>query len=377
MKSVILSTCIAVSIVQAGCNISTVSEIERCSIVNLIEHADAADTGDFDEIFSTVWAISPEVTDSTLLSYANIAGLDDGKLYLHQRDDMMIFDTADGHCISSFNRSGQGPGEYVRAWNAWKTIGEQGWTVYDLHNNRILTYDIYGTKRSTYPLKENYSRILPSGKSWYGVGEILGIIPEENNRDIEFYQFSTSWTLTDSIRSSFEPMLLDGGRINIPMPTYPGYNDNFYCLANDTLFDVSSSHGVKPVIAFNTGDASMPIVDTYEEYGSNMESGRYIDLFRAVSNGNHVITLYRFKNRLLSQIYHLPDGKLLYSRSVADVDDASQFGFPLSFNGIKTYGFVIDFIDRDGFIMYVSPDNMSDATGDEDSNPAFVKVKAK
>ena len=73
-------------------------ECERM-LIDLRSNINIPDMGDLDSVFVIEDMIEPELTDSTMLKYAEVRGCRDNDLYIQEGNRLMIFDAADGRCL--------------------------------------------------------------------------------------------------------------------------------------------------------------------------------------------------------------------------------------------------------------------------------------
>lgn len=365
--------CLGLVLTLSACSsTSSTRDDGRFVTIDVARYADAPDTGDIDDIFEFVWTVNPEVTDSTLMKYPRLVGESDDYVYVRDYNNMMVFDKVRGHCVSTFDKSGQGPGEYVTTWYGWKTPGKEGWTVLDNRNERVLEYDMWGHHLATVDVPGT-GCIIPGKDIWFSVPNVF--MTENDGKDIVIHTSSLQWQVTDSIPTGLKPFFLDGGRIHIPMEYYPGLDNDMYCFdRNDTIYSVSSQ-GIEPVVALNLGDMGLPRSESNKERSINQQSGKYLEVFRAVTNGRHLMVTTGYRRKIRFQIYSLLDGSLIYS--IATPENPTIAGFPVTIDGIETFAIMDNLISPDGFYLFVHPDAMIEATGNEDANPAFARVKIK
>ncbi len=142
--------------------------------------------------------------------------------------------------------------------------------------------------------------------------------------------------------------------------------------SNDTLYTVNGKE-FERAIAFNTGDRRAPRFQKWEEYYNQRTN--YLLIFSAIANAKHVLVSYSLDGKEYSQIYRRSDGQLLFSRSSDYNGQNPDRGYPVMIDGKETLGFPQDYADDDYFYLMVDAGKMAEVTGDEDCNPAFVKIK--
>jgi len=149
---------------MAGVVAAACSRTDGHSVVLGIDLRENRQTGVADSIFEVVGVLHPALTDSTMLEWGEVVGVDGDRLYINDRN-MMLFDMTDNSSIASFSHKGEGPEEYLAAWYVWKTVGGDGWTVTDLRRDRILGYDDKGDFLSATG-NDSIGFIAPLGDGW-------------------------------------------------------------------------------------------------------------------------------------------------------------------------------------------------------------------
>lgn len=216
---------------------------------------------------------------------------------------------------------------------------------------------------------DSISELLPNGNGWVGMNKWMA----GNNDDIEIilYQYDTDLNFIGEIATGIDYYLLENGSIHIPM-SLTCVNGKPYFQDNDTLYTVNGKE-FERAIAFNTGDRRAPRFQKWEEYYNQRTN--YLLIFSAIANAKHVLVSYSLDGKEYSQIYRRSDGQLLFSRSSDYNGQNPDRGYPVMIDGKETLGFPQDYADDDYFYLMVDAGKMAEVTGDEDCNPAFVKIK--
>lgn len=355
-----------VTLLAAGCgNKSADNDI---TTLDIIGHIDVADTDNAEDIFETVWSFQPAITDSTLLDSPWMAGVDDNRVYLYENNKenrMMVFDATDGKCISSFDNTGQGPEEYTSMWKAWKTVNADGWTVLDVRTKRLLVYSIDGKFERSIS-NDSIDEMLPCGDGWVALNSFL------RSKDLKLYQYTADWTPVGTIDTGIEHYVLNNGSFSTPFRTYV-CGDRPYICADDTLYSVVGDR-VEPAVILNTGKLHMPRFATSQE--KRVEREKYINIFFSHVNDRHAIVGFRYSDTAYYQVYRLADGEMIFSKSFSTSHEGA-YGFPLKVDGYEVIGIPGDYTGKDDFYFNIRSEEMGIVTGNDDCNPAIVKVRIK
>ncbi|MBD5308561.1 MAG: hypothetical protein HDS15_04715 [Bacteroides sp.] len=331
------------------------------TVIDLGANLGAENTEDISEVFEIADVLCPAVTDSTMLRWPEVGGYDGKNLYLHAEEVMMVFDMSNGDCLYSFNKKGNGPGEYIAPWTAWRTPGSDGWTIRDYRTHRIMSYTADGTFLGAFE-NDTISELMPNGDGWIATNTV-GV-----NKEIVFYLYDQSWQLKDSINSGLTFYMVDDGQVYLPMDISVS-DDRSFMRDRDTIYSVVDSKLV-PEVAISAPNMTKR-VSTFEEEREQRKSRLYI--YRAVVNPSYVMVGFTNDGKDYVQIYSRPDGKLVYSRR----SDNENPGLPVTINGKETYGVPVSVAYDSGFFVFVTAERMGELTGDEDSNPAIVRIRMK
>lgn len=334
--------------------------------VDLYANIKSDDTNNSDEVFEIVSILQPELTDSTLLSFPKIAGTDGDKIYMYQQNTLLSFDMSDNKCLSSFSRKGQGPGEYDEIWSARFRTENREWTVYDYNADKIYIYTENGEFKSLIE-NDSISHLYSCGDGWAALNR------SARDEYIGFDFFTSDWKAKGVLNTGKKYQTMDNGRSTL-VPVVLSDGNTPCLLYGDTLYAISAEH-MNPMLAINTGELKKPDFATSEEEDAQRDN--YI-WYRTVVNGKSALVYSMYDKNAYFQVYSRADGQLLYSQSFdMKSGNMSDAGFILSINGNSVPAIPLDYTDNDNFYMLVNGEAMSVINGDDESNPAILKVKIK
>ncbi|MDE7471820.1 MAG: 6-bladed beta-propeller [Paramuribaculum sp.] len=292
---------LGIGALTAGCS-SVGDGSAEVPVIDLKANFACPDTGDPNGLFEVVAALCPAVTDSTLLSHPQIAGVDGNMIYLHDpQGGLMVFDMMENRCVSSFNHEGEGPGEYIYIGDAWKSPESDGWTVFDLSGKKIFGYTYDG--KFKYEIQnDSISSLYPCGDGWLAANSGL-----TNNYQVYWF-YSADWAKKGRLDTGLRYKRNDYSGI---VPTRVVCDARTYLVENDTVYDFSEEM-LKSVLAFESGN---------EYKGPDIvEADKKNRMFyKPVFSSNYaMVTSVVQDEKLCSfQIYRLSDGKLLFSTTMS------------------------------------------------------------
>lgn len=352
---------LGIGALTAGCS-SVENGSAEIPVIDLKANFACPDTGDSNELFEVMATLCPAVTDSTLLSYPEIAGFDGNMIYLNDpKGGLMVFDMIENRCVASFSHEGEGPGEYNYIGNAWKSHESDDWTVFDLSGKKIFGYTYDG--RFKYEIQnDSISDLYPCGDGWLGANSGL-------RNDYQVYWFySKDWEYKGRLDTGLKYKKNDHSCI---VPTTVVCDSRTYLIENDTVYDFSE-HTLKSVLAFKSGN-------DYSDTGKEDLRNKNNMFFKPVFSSNYamVTSVVAEEERCSFQVYRLEDGKLVFSATMPLDKKREAIGFPITLNGKPTLGFPMEYATGENFYLLVTSENMAEINGDENSNPAIVKIRIK
>lgn len=336
--------------------------------IDIATHLNCGAKGDAAGLFETLAVVSPSVTDSTMLGFPEIAGVSGGSIYLRDADRLAIFDMTTGRCLSSFDRSGEGPDDYTGVWSAWKDPSGSGWTVYDLNGKKIHQYTAAGTPSGAAIAMDSLGGIMPCGAGWMGINRAAV------GRDKVFHFYSPDWAYMSSTDSRMPFEASDGGR-SFVVPRLTMRGDMPYLHERDTLYAITQGRALEPVLAIGTGRYGKPEIKTGDDEEADGDNRL---LYFLTATDRHALIYYVFDGQATFQVYRIADGDMIFSHTVAfDSAEANEIGFPLSVDGSAVSAIPLDYSDGDSFYFLVSGDSMAALTGDAEANPAVVRARLR
>ncbi|MCI9606798.1 MAG: 6-bladed beta-propeller [Muribaculaceae bacterium] len=334
---------------------SACSESKKDIVVIPLERdLDAAATGN---AVATL-ACAPEFTDSTMLKSVNLVGVKDNRYYVNSKN-LMIFDK-DGRCITSFNKVGNGPGEYTNPKALWMNPSTGGWMV-NTWPDVVNTYTADGNFIGSDSILST-SGLTPLRDGWIATNNCL------SGGEIAIYYLDRDFNLTDSVLTGRNHKVIEipGGR----MATHPNISvcgDNAYIEQSDTLYNISyPDKGLVPMAFIDLGSHKMPAdMNPMDDY----DRDAYITYFSTVC-GNQLLLYYRGSDQLSVLVYDLTDGYLI-SCLRSDPD----FTIPFVVDGKTVKLSPTNKSDGKNFWFTATEDVMAEFFGTEDVNPALFSVK--
>lgn len=346
-------------------------------VLDIVGNMDADNTDNFDEIADVNMMFHPELTDSTQIGGFSIRGIIDNRFYVFY-DRMMTF-APDGKCISSFSRSGGGPGEYQFPWVKWGVPYNGNWMVVDYKaidgkaRSLIFNYTYDGKYLGTDTVNTVFGRgtFVPYKKE----GWMNAYAEVDKNFIIEKYD--TEWNRTDTILTPFVFRFIDSVKnpryrtaVNPYMPTSPNICTFQY---RDTVYEPDfAASKLTPKIALNLGEYRAP-----ENYCSLDSTGDYIDP-RVYMTQRHALVTYNHNDECVVQFYDRSNGELVASfRTPYDPKERAYRGVMMKCAGEEIKLRPLDYTTDDTFFFNADSETMSEITGDMEANPAMYSVKLK
>lgn len=342
----ILSIAIAAATVAASCSGPTTSVSPEVVRIDLRGNINIPDMGDLDSFIVIEDMIEPEFTDSTMLKYAEVRGCRGNDLYIQEGNRLMIFDASDGRCLSSFDHSGEGPGEYLMLYKAWMSPSTGNWVGSDLPRDKMVSYRPDGTPAGELRVK-SLSGVATGGDQCLALTESGGHIAVKC--------YDSGLNLLDSISTSIKP---DEYRAQYLFPV----NGHCGMIQRDTLFIVDSdAKTIMPVIALNLGD----ITPSQEPKPGRLH-------YDTMIAGNKLIIGYYYNGRNAFQIYDVNNGSLLYSRTF-DSETTPAMELNAGDRRIKA---IPNAATADHIYLTLVPDD-DDSDDDGDRNPMLIRCRMK
>lgn len=324
--------------------------------INLAANVGCADKGSLNDFFDVTAVVQPEFTDSSMIQYPGVMGVFDDRIYVQDNNRLMTFSIADGRCLSSFDKTGNGPGEYLTLYYCYPAPDNGDWIAFDMRGHKIIRYTINGQHLATVPA--NIENFCPNGNGWAGPENVA------DGANQVVYLYNDKLELTDSITTLIP-------RHYLVSNLFEPYLGCASLVADDTLYCVSDDNRFLPSMAFNLGEYAPPIYTENELDRMFEEMKRYIRYNFHGVEGLACIA-YKFDNKLTMQLYDSSNGSLLYSESCDVSSGYSSAGFKLDVNG-ETVLVAPNGIATDDSLFFMSNPN----EGDEDVNPTIYRLTAK
>lgn len=306
--------------------------------------------------------LKPEVTDSSLIKSPNLRGIHDGVYYI-AGDRLMTF-RADGKLVSSFTRNGNGPGEWGNAYNVATQLVNPATGNWD-----VLLYD---GKKTTYTIDGRFvgtdSVGRPSAINSFRNGFIAANQAMPDTVIVLSY-LDSNMKATDSLNTGYRHRVYEfPGGMSSWNPTLKSTGKNAYFISwSDTVYNVSSPAKRLEAIGFiDINGLGIP-----ESVSPSDPKKDYLRFLSYITD-NALMLFAGWDEKIHLRVYYLATGRLLAAYSCPTADFR---GIPFEIDG-KTINLMPSaFTTADAFYFYATDSEMTEFTGNEDSNPAFFEVK--
>lgn len=350
-----LSASLAVTACSTGAS-------ESIPVIDLAAAIDDPDTENQQDLFSLSLALYPEVTDSTLIGrYMSMGGYIDGQFYIGS-DRMMVFEPS-GKCVASFDRSGQGPGEYGSYASFRGNPSTGGWQAFTGMANRMFSYTMTGAFIGCDTLP-GPSYLSPLGDKWIGLSNSF------DTAAITVYYLDKEFHLVDSLATGLSyKVFKDAHSTAAYGPSLQSNGSEASIYWNDTIYNVTdASRGCLPMAAVDLGPYRQP--DDFDPSRNYERMREFIDA-SVFATDRHYLIWFEYDGRSFARFYERSSGKLVAA--------LSSGGNPIQFDyeGYKLALRPTNYTTSDTFYFKAGDDVMSELTGDEDSNPALFALRLK
>ncbi len=274
----------------------------RLTTINIAANVDCADKGSLNDFFDIADVIQPEFTDSSMIQYPYVMGTFGDCIYIQDDNRMMTFSIADGRCLSSFNHTGNGPGEYIMPYLCYPSPDNGDWIAFDMRAKKILRYSPEGFFLVSYPA--NIGNICSNGNGWAAPKDVA------DGANQVVYLYDENLELTDSIATTIPRYYL---RSNLFEP----YLRHASLVADDTLYCVTDDRRFLPTLAFTLGKYAPPIYTEDQVDQMLKEMNKYVR-YEVRGVEGLVNIAYNYNKKLTLQLYDTTDGSLVYSE-ICDV----------------------------------------------------------
>ena len=341
-------------------------QISDLPVMDISCNVSIANTTDTASVISLTMAFIPEATDSTLISYPHLAGILNGKYYLDSNGVLMVFDR-NGKCVSSANRVGQGPEEYVAYAGALANKTNDGWvvTAYPF-GVKSYTSDVKYISTDTLTAMNN---LKPLGNGWIATNN--GLVEDT----VKLFYYDSNFRLTDSITTEFKHRAYKVyGGINVLRCHLYSNGDDAFMVRNDTIFNVTDPrHGALPVAIARLSDRMVPEDLDMAAHPNWYEE--YIEPEYIFGKDYVMVNFSSAPHHLTMQVYSLSTGKLVLSLSTEISKERP--GIEMAYHDGVVFLRPMYYADGDRFYFYASDEQMIKMTGSEDANPGIFYLEIK
>lgn len=334
--------------------------------VNIEENIGAADSRS-DRVKAEI-ILQPEFTDSTMLRHPNVTALRDGKAYVVDVNQLMTFDLSNGRCATSFNRAGQGPEEYTRP-RSISVTGKGDWTLFDLARHDIMSFTPGGQLL--------YQRNNDSIQNFACVDNGWAAIQFGTGDKGNLLFYSPDWQLEAMVEAPVgrrTAKIADGNMTVSEGKTLMSTADAISFVDNDTIYTVDAADRTcQAAVALYTGKYRFPDLRTITTQAQFMEAQATKVKTSSFCTKDYVLVITALERDAQMMIFSRKDGKLVMNVNV----NKEARAFPIEVDG-KVYDCSpSSYADGNIFYLWTTADAMIEATGDENANPALVKLEIK
>lgn len=342
----------------SGSSDKPIPTIDLSAAINASEPADPT------EIFEVKMVLSPEVTDSTLISaYSTFCGTLNGNYYIAS-DRTMIFDS-EGKCLTSFDRKGNGPGEYGNYASFCINRATGGWIAFT--GTPPHPYYSYSASGEFLGKGETNELIFPKpiGNRWIAQNSAL------NDPQLVIYYLNSELQVIDSVATTLysKVFVIPGGKSAIT-PTISVGGDEALVYWNDSIYNVTS--GCRSIAAVNLGAYAMPDdfnpMENYDKLKDYLRANLYF-------TKHHFLLWTSYDNRQMACFYNRATGEPVAILS-GTKEGIPGVLFPDGKGGTISLS-PCSFTTDDTFYFRASDAAMSELTGNEDANPAYFSVRIR
>lgn len=354
----------SLALTTASCSSGAPEAVLSIDIASRVDPSMVSVPDDFADI---ELALAPVLTDSTMLSgNANISAIING-IYFVNGTKMMTFGS-DGECIASFDRKGNGPGEYSEFDRMTADPSTSDWMVFTSSSNTALRYTMTGNFVSCDTLPGNCTSPFPlSDGHWIAMNNGL------DDKRIKFYYLDRELKTIDSLVTPLNHCIFTYyGSTGSFSPSVEVHGREAIFVWNDTIWDVSSPKaGCRPIAALDLGNYAAPA-----DLNPFSDSQRYKKEFIAPNisfTDRHFMVYFIHDGRTYAQFYNRADGSPV-ALLISSDEKGRPAGVPFPYGDGEIYLIPTYFATADSFYFMAHDSVMADITGDEDANPAFFSI---
>lgn len=354
MKKILPGLIAPVLLMTASCSSSGKADLLT------VDLTDNTHTGDESSLYDVVSTIHPELTDSTLIGFPGIVGADGADIYVNADDNFMVFDMNNKRCLASFCRRGTGPGEFISGWYVWKTAGGDGWTVLDVRGNRVLEYGKTGGFVASHD-NDSIKFLIPCGDGWAGENEF------QEGENKKYFLYTSDWKSRGTIETPLKFRSMDGGNVRTETD-YVLSGKESMILERDTLYNLSTDGSFTPILAIDCGSKKMPEFKSWEEMRA--QSGNYIS-YRVLATYKYFLIVSWLGDDVSTRVVSRADGSVVFSKTRPKNDGMAR----VKIEDREVPAIIQGYSDGEHLYLTVTSEEMSEITGDEESNPEVIKVR--
>lgn len=355
----------ALTALAASCGTGTDTALPALDVASTVDAPYAPAPA---SVFDVEMVMDPAVTDSTLIGRnPQLCAILDGNFYIAS-SRMMIF-APSGRCISSFDRQGNGPGEYGRYATFSADPATRGWIALSSTNDyRAFSYTSTGEFTRCDTLA-GLSFINSIGDRW------ITINASHTDPAITVFYLNAQLDPTDSLVTPLRRKIfaIPGGSV-IYNPTINTSGTEAMMYWNDSIYSVGNpAEGCRPVASVELGRYRMP--DDFNP-SENFERAKEYISPDILFTHKHFLVWFRHSGRSRANFYDRATGALVASLSSPEGSDATGVPFPLA-DGSTVSLVPSAYTSGDTFYFIAPEESMCELKGAEDSNPAIFAVKLR
>lgn len=321
---------------------------------------------DSDSIKMFVHSIIPlELTDSSLLGEIRLIDDTLGRLVVEDGNIIHTFDNQTGKFMSTINRQGEGPEEYVYISDIQISPKDSCVYILDGAKHAINIYSMENEFINSFRNDSIVSLAFMNNGNWATFNSQI----DTCNYDICIY--SSKWEPVCWKRERKEQLYFNG---LIPEYTFNKIDDEIFTYLSDTLFCLQNNGELSAIFWINKGKLKMPSEVVYD-MARQAESEHYIWEEGMYYSDTFCFLSYMYNRKRYYDIWNIHSGKLCYRNVMAgpedpiglsvNIGDITVQAWP-SFTKNNLFYCILDEVEAGK----LNPTN-------SDSNPCILRLKLK
>lgn len=319
-----------------------------------------------DSIKIFVHSIIPlELTDSSLLGEIRLIDDTLGRLVVKDGNTIHTFDNQTGKFMSTINRQGEGPEEYVYISDIQISPKDSSIFVLDGAKHAVNVYSMKNEFINSFRNDSIVSLTLMNNGNWATFNSQI----DTCNYDICIY--NSKWKPIYWKRKRKEQLHFNG---LIPEYTFSKTDDKIYAYLSDTLFCLQNNGELSPNFWIDKGKLKMPSEVAYD-MARQVDSEHYIWEEGMHYSDTYCFLTYMYNRKRYHDIWNFHSGKLCYRNVMTGPEDPMGLYVNIgevtvqawpSFTKNNLFYCILDEVEA----VKLNPNN-------SDSNPCILRLKLK